>query len=159
MLRAAFSSRSATSPRKPYVVPFHAVIKLFSPVKLLDEARAEIVLNGEKVVLPIASSQREQIKNQLLEPEQIYLARLWFRTTEGIVTNVELAGFNLPREGQAKDTMNDKPLFQIAGRIEVINKEEGSITLKIEPNPTGDLQEAFSAEAWAALELLENLEC
>ncbi|AXH00517.1 hypothetical protein DVJ83_15155 (plasmid) [Deinococcus wulumuqiensis] len=144
--------------RKPYIVPFHAVIKLFSTVKLLEGEQAEIVLGGEKVTLPIAASQLERVRGNSPQPDQTHSIRLWFRTAEGTVTELQFAGLALLDEKQAKGAADRKPEFQIAGRIEAVNKDEGTVTLKIEPNSITDLQEAFFVEVWASLELLEKLQ-
>ena len=153
------SQPSKTNPRAPYVVPFHAFIKLFSTVKLLDDGQAEILLGGHPLTLPVAASQRERLQSQSPLPEQIYLVRLWFRTVEGVVTDVELGGFVLPREGTVPSEADQQKLeFQIGGRIAAVNKEEGSLTLKIEPHSQGALQEPFTVEVWASLDLMAQLQ-
>ena len=150
---------SKANPRAPYVVPFHAYIKLFSPVKLLEDGQAEILLGGHPVTLPVAASQRERLQGQLPVAGQIYFVRLWFRTVEGAVTDVELGGFVLPREGETVSEADQQKLeFQIGGRIAAVNKEEGSVTLKIEPHSEGALQEPFSIEVWASLDLMKQLQ-
>lgn len=145
--------------RNPYIVPFHAVIKMFSTVKLLDEDQAEIVLNGHRLTLPIAASQLERVRKNPQEPGQTYYVWLWFRTAEGLVVDVELGGFSPPREDQLKEISDTKKIgFQVAGRVEAVNKDEGFLTMEIKPNSVGNLQEPFFVEIWAALELLEKVQ-
>lgn len=141
--------------RKPYFVPFFAVIKVFSTVKLLDDDRAEIMLGGQQLTLPIAVSQREQVRATPLQAGEIKFVRLWFRTIEGSVTDLELAGFSPLKEGEGD--LDKKPQFEIAGRIEAVNKEEGTVMLKIEPNSVTALGQAFTVEVWSSLELLEKV--
>lgn len=153
------SQPSKPHPRPPHVVPFHAYIKLFTPVTLLDDGQAEILLGGHPLTLPVAASQLERLRSNPPVAGQIHLVRLWFRTLEGAVTDVELGGFVVPREGETVSEADQQKLeFQIGGRIVAVNKEEGSLTLKIEPHSQGALQEPFSIEVWASLDLMKQLQ-
>lgn len=149
---------SKPKKRKFYVVPFHAAIHLYSPVKVLNDEQAEVIWNGQAMVFPIAESQREKIKNNLPEEGKIYFVQLWFRTVDGVATDLVLGGFLPAKEEKLQALAEQRFLdFQIGGRIEAVDREEGKVTLKIEPNRKGHLTEAFSVEVWMALDLMESL--
>lgn len=144
--------------RKFYVVPFHAAIHLYSPVKVLSDEQAEVIWNGQAMVFPIAESQREKIKITPPEEGKIYFVQLWFRTAEGVATELMLGSVLPAKEEKVQALTEQKFLdFQIGGRIEAVDREEGKVTLKIEPNKKGHLTEAFSVEVWMALVLMESL--
>lgn len=145
--------------RKFYVVPFHAAIHLYSPVKVLNDEQAEVIWNGQAMVFPIAESQREKIKTIPPEEGKIYFVQLWFRTAEGVATDLMLGSVLPAKEEKVQALTEQKFLdFQIGGRIEAVDREEGKVTLKIEPNRKGHLTEAFSVEVWMALDLMDKLQ-
>lgn len=145
--------------KRKFVIPFHAAIHLYSSIKFLDNEQAEVIWNGQPMVFPIAESQREKMKNNPPEEGKTYFIQLWFRTTEGVVNDLHLGSYSPAKEEKLKGLTEQKVLdFQIGGRIEAVDKEEGKVTLNIEPNRKGNLTEAFSVEVWMALDLMEGLQ-
>lgn len=136
-------------------VHFHAGIWAYSKVQLLADHKVQVELDGQNQILPIVPAQVEKVLQQPLKPDQVYGVALWFRTVDEQVTNLQLAGLFAVKP--KKDGNSTRPTFDIAGRLEAVDKEEGLIKLKIETNPNGKLQETFVVDIWVPLELMEKL--
>lgn len=134
-------------------IPFHAVISVNSPVRLLSDPveHAEIQIAGETLTVPLKRTIHAPLPEVV--PDQAYHLRLWFRTPEGFVDQLHLSTLGTLREG--KDP-SQPPTFQVAGRVQEINRDEGYLVIGIEPNAKGILEEPFSVQIWAALEQLER---
>ncbi len=79
---------------------------------------------------------------------------IWPRTHKGKLGRAsQVAGFVKPP--LPDDT--PAPGFYALGRLEAVNREEGSFELAILPNPEGRLSKPFTLTVWAGLELLEQL--
>ncbi|MBB5236298.1 hypothetical protein [Deinococcus budaensis] len=142
--------------KKPFMVPFHALLKLRSPLRVVASG-VEVLVGTTPTVVRVTDQVRERLQAQSPEPEQMYALQFWFRTPEGYVEDLQLAHFHPPKEAKAKPGQVLKPLFEIGARLKEVNREEGFVVVEVEPNDTGLLRESFDVQVWAALELLEKL--
>lgn len=142
--------------KKPFMVPFHALLKLRSPLRVVASG-VEVLVGTTPTVVKVTDQVRERLQEQPPEPEQTYALQFWFRTPEGYVEDLQLAHFHPAKEpGKDKPDKVIKPLFEIGARLKEVNREEGFVVVEVEPNDTGLLRESFDVQVWAALELLEK---
>lgn len=147
------SKKKKTNWKTQRDIPFHATITLLTPVRILPEqpGQAQIMLAGEPHTVEVVGYARDQLQD--VSADQMMVARLWFRTSEGYVEQLQLTHLRPVKEGEGS---TEQPTFSVGGRIQSINTEEGYLVISVEPNKDGLLQNPFVVEVWATLEQLEK---
>lgn len=138
-----------TSPRPKPITPFFAIIRMLSTVRWIGE-EAELLLNGVPTHIQLAPARAQQLRDHPIEPEQVYSLILWFRTPDGQVQDLRLAGIKPLKEHNPADALDFFPTCTLAGRLNAVFPEAGYFDVQVETNPAGQLQQPFDVRVWAA---------
>lgn len=143
-------------PKPKPITPFFAVIRVLSTVRWVGE-EAELLLGGVPTRVLIASDRAQQLQEQFIEPGQVYSLALWFRTPEGLVQELKLAGIKTPKDQNPAETLNISPTCTLATRLKAVFPEAGYFDVQVETNPEGQLQQPFDVRVWAPPEFIARL--
>jgi len=146
----------ATSPKPKLITPFFAIIRVLSTVRWVGE-EAELLLNGVPTRVQLASVRAQQLRDHPIEPEQVYSLTLWFRTPEGQVQDLRLAGIKPLKEQNPAEALDFSPTCTLAGCLNAVFPEAGYFDVQVETNPAGQLQQHFDVRVWAASDFVVQL--
>lgn len=147
---------SHTSPKPKPIIPFFAVIRVLSTVRWVGE-EAEFLLGGVPTRVRMAPDRAQQLQGQPLEEGQVYSLALWFRTLEGQVQALELAGIKPLKDQNPAEALDVSPTCTLATRLKAVFPEDGYFDVQVETNPAGQLQQPFDIRVWAAPDFIARL--
>lgn len=145
-----------TSPKPKPITPFFAIIRVLSTVRWMGDV-AEFLLNGVPTCVQLTPSRAQELRDHPIEPEQVYSLALWFRTPEGQVQDLKLAGIKPLKEQHPAEALDFSPTCTLAGRLNAVFLEEGYFDVRVETNPAGQLQQPFNVRVWAASDFFARL--
>lgn len=146
---------SAQPQEELFIVPFHAEIRVVSPMQVSDGG-VELLIEDRRVVVPVMDSLSQKLQEQPPEPNGLYRVSLWFRVVEGQIQELMCFDCVLLKHRTLNSTMSRTPQFAAGVSLKAMHLDKGFVVVEVKPNVKGGLQEPFDLQIWLSPDLLQQ---